>query len=659
MMAMLAVLGSTVGMRAPMGLMARPNPPYRYQLWAHRRPPIEETPSRRPRWLLRCTLWNGGGPSWSERGATWQRDAPGANLPACKRQVKEGTRPPRDNGRRGGIRLVQINVTHANTWEDEMMHGSLFANCDFAAIQEQKLRGESKDLATRKLQRGGWDSVLDDAYFKVAAIGGGTALLADLWSGVRPIGDQAGQALEAIRRLHGRASFGVVDVLGGLLMISFYGLNGQPPRSQIPFWLDLGTLIKILGLPFCILGDWQITPRELRGTGWLRTMGAEIVAPSTATNLVSKRTIDYAVMSEGLVKLVQSVDTVLGARFSPHALAVIHLRCPRALGEARRLSQPRLHEVARPDAGERSKVEVDWSRWLAEVESNGDEGDDDDDDLAARCEQWYASADLELCAMFGIVDTPEEAHRAGLGLPQREVAAASVSRRRGAPDEGGVLGHRLAWASKGLHLATLWFGDGAVDDGGRIRRHTSPEFRRAQWLLRGYACRAGAFMKEHCVMHPSADDVNEAATLHSALTALAGLAAPLHDLTGSMSEPCAQALVFIVRLFFKDLEHRVASASAALQARRRRRTTRVLRMWARAASSKEAHAATKAPEVAAAYSASAEKWHRGERTAQAAADRGIVEWGGHWDADEFDVGGSIQQLVQQVVTDGPNAWFVP
>ncbi len=252
-------------------------------------------------------------------------------------------------------------------------------------------------------------------------------------------------------------------------MISFYGLDGRPPRSQIPYWLDLGTVIKVMGLPFCILGDWQITPREMRTMGWLETMGAEIVAPSMATNLVSKRVIDFAVMSDGLVKLVESVDTELGARFSPHAPVVFRLRCPRALGEARRLSQPKLHEVERPDGSARSNVEVDWSRWLKEL-GDGDEGDEGHaDDLAMRCEQWYASVDLELCAIFGIADTAEEPRHAGLGLAQREVVAATVSRRRGTPDEGGMLGHRLAWASKGLHLAILWFGDGEVDDSGAIR----------------------------------------------------------------------------------------------------------------------------------------------------------------------------------------------
>jgi hypothetical protein len=51
------------------------------------------------------------------------------------------------------------------------------------------------------------------------------------------------------------------------------------------------------------------------------------------------------------------------------------------------------------------------------------------------------------------------------------------------------------------------------------------------------------------------------------------------------------------------------------------------------------------------YSASADKRHRGERTPQMAADRGIEEWGAVWNAaegPETDDGDAILKLMDDI-----------
>ncbi len=80
---------------------------------------------------------------------------------------------------------------------------------------------------------------------------------------------------------------------------------------QLALWLDIGLIAKLLGLPFIIMGDWQVLPSEMLSTGWPDAMGASVVAPTLPTNLVSRRTIDYLVMSRELAALVTSVDVVV------------------------------------------------------------------------------------------------------------------------------------------------------------------------------------------------------------------------------------------------------------------------------------------------------------------------------------------------------------
>ncbi len=232
----------------------------------------------------------------SARASLVERRRKGREL--RRQQVREGLRPPRACGQREGITLVQANVTIASSWADELQHGETFADCDFAAVQEHRLRGPSRDAAARRRLEAGWDCVLDDAYIKVSDAGGGTALLASRWSGVRPVVGLGGEAATALDRLIGRISLGIIDIVGGILLVSFYGLDGQPTGKQVDLWHDLGKIITLVGLPFIILGDWQVTPSDMKETNWLNFMRATVVAPSAPTNLVSRRRIDFAVMSQ-------------------------------------------------------------------------------------------------------------------------------------------------------------------------------------------------------------------------------------------------------------------------------------------------------------------------------------------------------------------------
>ncbi len=80
----------------------------------------------------------------------------------------------------------------------KLQHGSLFLSADFVAVQEHKLQGDAKGTAERRLIAAGWDCQLDEPYFKVSNIGGGTGIgtlvgrsprgLANLRPWIRPEG---------------------------------------------------------------------------------------------------------------------------------------------------------------------------------------------------------------------------------------------------------------------------------------------------------------------------------------------------------------------------------------------------------------------------------------------------------------------------------------
>ncbi len=90
-----------------------------------------------------------------------------------------------------------------------MEHGTLLNKADFVGIQEHGLHGESIAVAERRLRRHAWDPLIADAYFKLAAYGGGTALLAKSWSGIRPLALATGCGETLLKLLEGRYSQGM------------------------------------------------------------------------------------------------------------------------------------------------------------------------------------------------------------------------------------------------------------------------------------------------------------------------------------------------------------------------------------------------------------------------------------------------------------------
>ncbi len=143
----------------------------------------------------------------------------------------------------------------------------------------------------------------------------------------------------------------------------------------------------------------------------------------------------------------------------------------------RRLVQPKLMDVERPMGPNPPCIGVDWTKW--NPQTVGDEPCEEDPIQKAALE-WYAGAELELRAIFGMGDDRVAMPYLGLGLPRATVEEGAEHRFKHTQDGLGLIGHRLAWAARAFQLVgthakeLLYFGiDMVVEHGaaGALSRH--------------------------------------------------------------------------------------------------------------------------------------------------------------------------------------------
>eukprot|EP00975_Prorocentrum_lima_P051357 10757027-Prorocentrum_lima.AAC.1 len=72
----------------------------------------------------------------------------------------------------------------------------------------------------------------------------------------------------------------------------------------------VAAVLKGYRQPFLLGGDWNMESQQLRDTGWVESLDAEIVAPGRPTCFASSTgsELDYFVMSRTLRRLVASVE---------------------------------------------------------------------------------------------------------------------------------------------------------------------------------------------------------------------------------------------------------------------------------------------------------------------------------------------------------------
>ena len=561
---------------------------------------------------------------------------------------------------------VIVGTANGNSFaaiRDELLHGHVLPQVHYLAVQEHLCRGEACDRASRDARSAGWDAVLSPAYVKASAPGGGTAVLALHGRGAIgvPVPQRLGAALE------GRCTASFIDVLGGILFVSYYGISGKPIAGQLQTLAALGQLVKGCGLPFVIAGDWQVSPAALAESKFPHRMGAEIMAPEGPTNLRSGSTLDYFVISRSISAAVSQVQARHDLYLSPHVPVIASIATRSKLGVSYALSQPRVLPVGHPQGPVPRPASVDWGALDADADTPSGSTE--------RLEQWFAGAELELMGVFGLQGSELECEYMGLGSPGHLVSRRPCGRFAGSPDQLGLIGQRLAWSARSAKAVALLATALPVRAAGGPRILPSiealtcsshkfflfPDDGAAAGLARGLVAvgrRAAAFAAElkrlNCdeVLRPFLPE------LAAALQTLASVARPYRGsppLISSWSVGARRETI----LMFEDVAVSLAAELTRAAALKRQRDLSALKQWARTATLKQAHSATKPSSFVAAHSASPSKAHRGELTPQAAADAGREAWARVWKAADEEVAGLMDRVLSCAPGDGdpPSSFF--
>ncbi len=292
--------------------------------------------------------------------------------------------------------------------------------------------------------------MVQSAYFKNAGEGGGTAVISGLPSGVR-------RAPHGLDVLDGRATMAIADCGCDVLLCSFYGISSAPAAKQIPLWASIAYYIRYLGIPFIWAGDWNAHPDVIRRSGLLELLEAEIHAPKEPTCANGGGIVDFCLVSRSLGKSVRKVEVLHGSRLTPHLPVRLTMDLGVQLVTSMVIPRPRPLPVDRPIGPQLPGAWIDWEGWRmrhGEMLSTENSASNRNMEHLFKC--WYAGAEAELNTKFGIFGTELEGEYLGMGSFREPEERVERGRYRDTPMELGLLGHRLAWASRALSTAVRY-----------------------------------------------------------------------------------------------------------------------------------------------------------------------------------------------------------
>ena len=182
--------------------------------------------------------------------------------------------------------LWAFDTVNPNAWPagSEYMARS---GADVILTQEVKVPDDLPTLAAEQAARSlKWKVAIEPCL--ITSAGGrsaGTAVATRAY-----IAMSTPKAATASQHLHPQGHFKLQRVaaagkggihFGSLYCVSMQGQGGIQAKCNLDFLETMGFTLSSLVGPFCLGGDWNCTPAELRETGWLKKIGATIFAPST------------------------------------------------------------------------------------------------------------------------------------------------------------------------------------------------------------------------------------------------------------------------------------------------------------------------------------------------------------------------------------------
>ncbi len=151
----------------------------------------------------------------------------------------------------------------------------------------------------------------------------------------------------------------------GLLWVCVYGISGMPLCKQLPLWRAIAGRLNVLGKPYVMCGDWQVEPEDMRRSGLLALINGVIIAPSSATNVLTGRVIDYFVVSPSLVSSSLTAEALTSCRFIPHLPVCMRISLKVSRAAVRGFALPRPLPAEVPVGPQRPGISVSWEGWAA------------------------------------------------------------------------------------------------------------------------------------------------------------------------------------------------------------------------------------------------------------------------------------------------------
>ena len=200
-------------------------------------------------------------------------------------------------------------------------------------------------------------------------------------------------------------------LLGGLLkgpvlFVSVYlisGLDLTGPNADI--LQDIGGVVRAIGLPFVLGGDWQNPPSALAATAWaeaLGELGADIISPGSPTCLTkhTKSEIDYFVVDRRLSHMIDKiwVASESGAT-RPHRPVVLRLKPAEGPDKVQVVRRRRAIPVAVPIGPK--PMPPSWQE-----ETRGFANADSQESLDQAYVAWVDKAEEELVDLHGLHGQP-------------------------------------------------------------------------------------------------------------------------------------------------------------------------------------------------------------------------------------------------------------
>ncbi len=526
-----------------------------------------------------------------------------------RQQIRDGKRPKRTRPDQGTCTFTTTNVTAVSSLMSELQFGTTLNDSHYILVQEHGARGEDRIRAENAALRNGWDIVASDAYLKNSKEGGGTAIMTKEPTGVRPLA-------QAPKCPEGRLSAGTIYLDGEVTIIAGYGISGAPISKQMELLKAVCETVRLMARPFVAGGDWQVSPEVMASTGIQELLNCTICAPRFGTNLISGNKIDYFIASDALLCNGWTTKVHFGSSLATHAPSSITLNRARGQEEVRRLSQPRPLPVHRTFGPCRDTTGVDWNGWQAIAEAENPQTRDANTVTHAMA-TWYAGAERELLELFDLDDDDDGAAFMGIGEGVQEIIEPSTRRFKDVPNRWGLVGHRLAWTSRGLHYL-IRHGPALREDG---HGEQSEILSRIAWRAGGLLRNWGKEHQRTTMGNNICDDGDgtHRMVLHDAkLTVTSGLSLLYSLVRGChrkrpglhlLWNGCGEALLEKATGTRNELEQVIRRFAEV----RNRNHVKEVRRWAKSATLQSSHAATKVLQDQVRKTASAAKSHKGEK----------------------------------------------